>query len=445
LKDRTEPGKEGKMTGTKNWMRFWCAALLIAMLAAPGGAAQAEGSLALYLDWVDVGGFPQAVLHMAAWDNQGRPLTGLQAADFMIQEDDLPPVQAMSLETVTDAPLWATLVIDVSTSMNGKPLEDAKNAAVRFLDRMDKQQDHVAIVAFSDALDPAPSVLDPKRESDFTNDLAGLMNLVDGLEAGGQTYLYDAAAKGVGLFNTATEARHRAVLLLSDGRNEPAGQGDAQQAIALAKANHVPFYVIGLGSPANLDVDYLQGLAFDTGGLYLGAPSSAQLGDLFDQMGVLLKTRYRLSYISGLQGDGQTHRIRVTLKQQGATALAEMAQVQMPKLVAPTQIVQAPTFTPAPPTNTPAPPTFTPQAIEPAAAAPVEPPKPPSGTPVWLYGGLVAALAVMAAVGMLLRRKPTAHVFCKVCGYERTNIPGPCPQCKDESAPIEKPAGYTHA
>ena len=403
--------------------------LCLFSLALPGAARAQEAAVSAYIETVDTTDFPNVTVRLNAWGPDGLPLAGLGAADFTLQEDGGAPFHPLSAVADSSAPLYVALVIDVSGSMEGQPLADAQAAAARFLDRL-SPGDYAALIAFSEPVDTDPAVLDPARELDFTSDLTPLYDRIEALQAGGGTHLYNAAAKAVNLFQD-VPAGHRAILLLSDGRNDPPGVGDPAEAVLLAQAARIPVFVIGLGGA--IDEPYLRGLAGDTGGLYRAAPTSAELADLFADMAALLKTQYVLTYESQLPADGSTHTLGLTLSAAGASAVAQAVMGPLPQ-------APAPTDTPIPPTETPTaeppPPTDTPTATaEPLPPTEVPEPTPapvvePSGLP-WLPIGLGgAALLVALVLFFALRRKPKpVPEACAKCGYDLTGVSGPCPQC----------------
>jgi len=109
----------------------------------------------------------------------------------------------------------------------------------------------------------------------------------------------------------ALPAGHRAILLLSDGQNQPPTQGDSQQAITLAQAANLPIFIIGLGN--EIDQPYLSKLANDTGGLFRLAPSLPNWPAYSPIWLPCFKTQYILTYPSSLPADGKSHTLLVTL------------------------------------------------------------------------------------------------------------------------------------
>jgi hypothetical protein len=227
-------------------------------------------------------------------------------------------------------------------------------------------------------------------------------------------------------------AGNRAVLLLSDGRDEgPGGAGrgskiaNPEDGIEEANRANIPVFVVGLGK--EIDRQYLTRLSLRTGGTFQETPDSAKLAELFQNVEDLLKQQYRLTYRSALQPDGQMHSVHVTVKVQDRIAFDE-------KEFGPLGTAPTPT---SPPTATPtltatATPTATPTPIP---VAPRTTPEPPSAPPVADYLPIVIGVIALMAVGgiviaALRRRRPKQlRVFCSNCGRELESREANCPYC----------------
>ncbi|HEY5578932.1 MAG TPA: vWA domain-containing protein, partial [Acidimicrobiia bacterium] len=133
---------------------------------------------------------------------------------------EVDPAQLVLLEngeTVTDAtvervsettiPVGIVLTIDISGSMAEDPLEEAKNAARSFVQQK-REQDYVAIVAFSDKVE---------IRSGFTNSQPVLLQRIDELQATGGTALYDAVVLSAAMYSGDAERLQRNMILLTDG------------------------------------------------------------------------------------------------------------------------------------------------------------------------------------------------------------------------------------
>ena len=388
-------------------------------------AASTPG-LGLLIESTTTSTFPQVEVSLSAWNSEGLPLSDLGKANFLVQENGGIPFAPDEVCMDRDAPLSVALVLDISGSMQGQPLADAKVAAARFLDRL-SPGDQAALIAFSDNVDPDPLGLNPERELAFTSNLTPVYDLVESLQAQGGTHLYNAVQKAVAM-TQALPSGHRAVLVLSDGVNEPADVGDPEAPISLAKENGIPIYVIGLGN--KIDEPYLRRLGSETGGLFRLAPRSSELAQTFDDMAALLKTQYTLVYTSKALSGAESIDLSITLKVAGAAVTAETVLKNIPALQTATpeptatEIPVFPTATTAPTENL-------------ATLLPVVTPEPPTGLVgfllalplyAWL---LLTALVVLCAFLLirLIRRRPKTIEKCAKCGYILAENANACPQC----------------
>ena len=397
--------------------------VVVGFLLAGPWAALAQAPITLHIVRADWSRHPTVILDLLVRDGRGLPVPGLGPGDFDVSEDRT--LQARPVEAVTpwvnpDAPMVVVLALDLSGSMKGQPLADAKAAALALLDKMGPE-DKVACIGFRDAVDLER--VHAAQEVRFTQDKAALAALIRGWEAGGNTPLYDAAYKAI-RWAAEQAGPSRAVILLTDGVDEvlggPKGSGsrvaNEDTPIRTAQQYGVPVFTIGLGR--QMDRPWLQRVAEETGGEYRETPDSAALTDLFLAVVDRLKQTYRLTYRSAVQPDGREHDTLVVVKHAGATAMGEVRWGPLGAMPTPTDTPKPPTATPtsAPPTPTPAP-----------TAAPAAP---TSGGRLslgwWLGGG--GGLLFLALLGLALSRRRPKPVYCLRCGHRIP--PGePCPYC----------------
>ena len=396
--------------------------LWLVTCANPAVVSAQQPGISIWPGRPDLTSFPSVSIPFSAWDENGLPLTGLAATDITLQENGGAPFHPEQLIARTDAELQVVLAIDVSKSMQGKPLDDAKIAAVRFLDRL-SPADRAGLLAFAGEVNPDPTQLAAGREAGLSKDKLPLFDQIEKLSADGSTALYRAASKAVGMLKDAP-AGHRAVLLLSDGKNDPPDLGDPAEAIRLAQAQKIPFFVIGLGG--QVDEPYLRRLANETGGLYRAAPISSELARLFGDMASLLKTRYILSYPSHLPASGGSATLSVRLAYQGTEGEIKLELGPLP-LAATATSAPPPTAT-ALPSPSPIPPSAT-VPVPTATSAPL--PSPESGFP-WIFLAGAGLLLAALGAGLFLRRKSAPRgEACAKCGYVLTDQSGACPECEE--------------
>ena len=263
---------------------FLVALALMALWTGSGEAtAQTPSSLDVIVSQIDDADYPDVRLVVSVTDETGRPLASLTAENFEVTagESKLP---LKDVQTVLDTGtgIGVVLAIDVSGSMEGLPLERAKEVSREFVQQL-SPADTVAVLAFSNQISVPQG---------FTNDTSAAIAAIESLAIGGDTALYTAVSEGTDLALRSDRPR-KAVLLLSDGRDT--GQQTSvsrDDSIEIARASGVPFFVVGLG--ADIDEAYLKQLAQLTGARFYQAPSPDSLGQLFDSIATLLRTQYVL-------------------------------------------------------------------------------------------------------------------------------------------------------
>lgn len=102
------------------------------------------------------------------------------------------------------------LVLDVSGSMSGEPLEEMKKSAVKFCDDLltDEYNNRVALVWYDDEI----------GFIDFTNDLDELKNNIENIRSGGTTNMYGGLEKAIDLLgNSGRSDNVKNIVLMADG------------------------------------------------------------------------------------------------------------------------------------------------------------------------------------------------------------------------------------
>ena len=176
-------------------------------------------------------------LNVGVADRQGRPITSLNAADFVLYEDNVR--QTVTSFAPTDTPFSLVLMLDMSGSTTSFRTT-LKQAAIRFIDAL-APEDRICLVAFDDKT---------KLLTKFTIDRRKIVeeiSLAEGKKGSG-TELYDALT--FALSQLATEGKRRkAIVVLTDGVDSKASRAD-RFATATATTNEAA--VAAINPEANL-------------------------------------------------------------------------------------------------------------------------------------------------------------------------------------------------
>jgi Mg-chelatase subunit ChlD len=256
--------------------------------------ATAEGELQVSARSVSIDDAKELQFLAKVLDQNDRPVTGLGMGNFSVTAGER-IFSADSVQSVVDAQvaISSLLVIDTSGSMEGSPLDDARQAASQYIGSQDAI-DSVAIMAFSD---------DVRLVSDYSQDFVAVQNTLGGLVAGGNTSLFESVVAAAQSISARGSARS-VVILISDGENFGPSTTTREQALTAARDSGVPFYVIGIGP--TIDEEFLRELSDATQGEMYVTPVSDQLAALFGQIAEVLRSEYLVTVSlssSGLQGD----------------------------------------------------------------------------------------------------------------------------------------------
>jgi VWFA-related protein len=198
------------------------------------------------------------------------------------------PVYTLGIgEPGRNDPVTTVLVLDRSGSMMGKAddgdamrkIDALKGAASRFVELM-RPGAKTTLLPFSSQID---------RPEAFTDKKEDLKQRIQGLKAQGGTLLYDATYAGVEALVAERLPGKKAVVVLTDGKDESPGSRRSDQAvIERAKEAGIPLYMLGLGRRHEIAEDVMKSMAKATGGDYYHAGSEHKLLEVFENLSIEL-------------------------------------------------------------------------------------------------------------------------------------------------------------
>lgn len=287
-------------------------AVWLAVLAS-GLTAVADGSNDLTIDIasVDDSQFPSLSAVVNVLDAKARPVAGLDTASFRATIDG-EPATVEGLQTAVDSQvsLAVVLAVDVSGSMSGEPLAAAQTAATEFVRGL-SPQDTAAVLTFGDSVNVV---------QDSSPDQAAVIGALEGLQAVGDTALFDATSRATAKALESPSPR-KVIILLSDGVDY-GGKSivTRDESIAQARAAGVPIYTIGLGE--DVDKAYLNELAQATDARFLETPTPQGLSQLYADIAGVLRGQYIVSLQSSGVDRSAPHTLELSVTVGAVTAVA---------------------------------------------------------------------------------------------------------------------------
>jgi Ca-activated chloride channel family protein len=294
--------------------------LVIALILSPLGSAQAPvvitedpsapaddanpaaASFTLSLD-VDL-----VELQVLATDARGRHVTTLEAADFLVTEDQV--AQNVSLFRKNDVPVSLGLVIDNSRSMERK--KDRVDAAVLSFVEHNNPDDEAFLIHFDDTA---------RLASPFTRDTAPIRHTLAGIRPYGQTALFDAIGLSLETIR-AGEHEKKAILVISDGADN-ASEQDFETILEAVRQSGATVYAIGVFRNASAGAGtrpVLEALAEAGGGRAFFPATAQEVPALTRQIAQELRDQYTLGYIpSNFRRDGGWRSVRINVHPEAAS------------------------------------------------------------------------------------------------------------------------------
>jgi Ca-activated chloride channel family protein len=240
-------------------------------------------------------------------DSEGRLVTGLDREAFDIFEDG--ERQTVTQFTRERVPIGLGVLLDISDSMYGKRIQDARLAVNRFLFELLDPADEFFILAFNH---------EPRIITTWTNSPEVVRTALDGLRPTGGTAAYDAVLAALPLIARRNRER-AAVLLISDGADTASNASLRDVRSALVRSDTFA-YAIAIDSPeprainTRVNPTALREITDDSGGR---TEVVRNIDDLIAATGRIaeeLNNQYVLGYTSPRGADGQFHSIRVRVK-----------------------------------------------------------------------------------------------------------------------------------
>ncbi|MFB3854222.1 MAG: VWA domain-containing protein [Vicinamibacterales bacterium] len=249
-------------------------------------------------------GIDVVLVSVTVKDHDGRLITGLTRDDFTVYEDGI--AQTLSYFTSERLPVSLGILVDVSDSMYGQRIADARRAIDRFVVDLLDAEDEAFLMTFNHGWELLARWTRPPKA------LAGRLEAVRPF---GSTALYDAlAAAG----RQIPRRRHQrcGIVVISDGADTASESGSVDARAALLRADAF-VYAIAIDAPPDVGVrrvfspHALGEMTGAAGGYTEVIRDGSELGAATERIATELNNQYTLAYSPPHRADGRFHTIRV--------------------------------------------------------------------------------------------------------------------------------------
>ncbi len=254
-------------------------------------------------------------------DRDGRLITNLGREDFTIREDGVE--QAVALLSTERLPVSLGILVDVSDSMYGQRVRDARAALDRFVLDLLKKTDEAFLMVFNH---------EPRLIASWTFPPSGLAHQLDQVKPFGGTAIYDALVAALPLLGSRRYQRC-GLVVVSDG-DDSASDHTLYDAVRELNPSDAFVYAIAIDEPGPLrrySPQALNDITGPTGGYTEVIKTSADLASATERIANELNHQYMLAYMPNHPADGKYHSIRVRVRNGAYTVRARRGYIDAPK------------------------------------------------------------------------------------------------------------------
>ncbi len=257
-------------------------------------------------------------------DRDGRLITSLGRDDFIVHEDGIE--QTVRLLTRERLPVSLGILVDVSDSMYGRRIADARTALDRFVLDLLASDDEAFLLVFNHA---------PRLIAPWTYPPRGLAHQLEDVKPFGGTAIYDALVAAIPQLS---RRRHQrcGLVVISDGEDN-SSDATLYDAVRALVPTDAFVYAIAIDEPSGPAIarrfspQALHDITGPTGGYTEAIKTSAELPQATERIANELNHQYMLGYMPNHAPDGKYHSIRVRVRNAGYMVRARRGYVDTPR------------------------------------------------------------------------------------------------------------------
>ncbi len=240
-------------------------------------------------------------------DQDNHLVTGLPRDAFEVYEDG--ERQTITQFTHDRVPIGLGLLLDVSDSMFGQRIKDARAAVERFLLELLAPTDAFFLMSFNHT---------PRLLTSWGSDATSVHSALERIHPSGGTAIYDSVLDALPIM--ARRSRERAaIVIISDGADTASDTSLSSLRSALLRADTF-VYAVAIDSPlrqpinTRVNPETLSEITNPSGGHTTVVRDSGELAAATARIAEELNSQYVIGYSSPHPGDGRYHSIRLRVR-----------------------------------------------------------------------------------------------------------------------------------
>jgi Ca-activated chloride channel homolog len=293
--------------------------VLVVVFSCMAAAQQAGPQLPIFKSAIDLTTVTATVLN-----KDGALVSGLDRDAFELFEDGEP--QTITQFTNERVPVSLCVLLDVSDSMYGRRIEDAREAVDQFVGSLLDRGDEFSILAFNH---------EQRWLTRWTSDPAMASRVMLPLRPFGSTALYDAILAALPAM-TVRDRQRAAILMISDGADTASDRTLRDVRAALLRSDAF-VYAIAIDPPdrrpinVSVNAAALSEITDQSGGRTRLVRTSSDLSVALEEIATELNSQYLIGYTSTRSADGKYHSIRVRVRGTDDRVRARNGYVAQPR------------------------------------------------------------------------------------------------------------------
>jgi Ca-activated chloride channel homolog len=251
-------------------------------------------------------------------------ISGLPREAFDVYEDGL--LQTITQFTNERVPVSLGILLDISDSMFGNRILEARDAIEAFVSDQLDPDDEFALLAFNHK---------PHPLSSWTSDRSVAARVMQPLKPSGATAIYDAIVAALPFVDVRNRQR-AALLVISDGADTASDATIRDVHTALLRSDAF-VYAVAIDAPARQPINRevnpsaLREITDQSGGRTIVVQSTTEAITALMQIADELNHQYLIGYSSAKAGDGKFHSIRVRVHDTDYQVRARNGYVAVPR------------------------------------------------------------------------------------------------------------------